>query len=270
MTGADHASAIGQGERCLQGRQSRNRHEYWSLLGGCGDKVGDLGQFFTEQLLPGLLAVEHELLLFAAFWFVVSAIDEAAFDIGYLWLRLTGRLREPVIARDDETPELERRTALFVAAWREADVIGAMVAHALKAWPQERLALYVGCYVNDPETLAAAMKGAKGDPRVRIVVNERPGPTTKADCLNRLYAAMCRDEERSGMRFGTVVLHDAEDFVHPAALGLIDRNLREAAFVQLPVRPEPQAASPWVAGHYSDEFAESHAKSMVVRNAFGA
>ena len=232
--------------------------------------MGDLGQFFTEQLLPGLLAVEHELLLFAAFWFVVSAIDEAAFDIGYLWLRLTGRLREPVIARDDETPELERRTALFVAAWREADVIGAMVAHALKAWPQERLALYVGCYVNDPETLAAAMKGAKGDPRVRIVVNERPGPTTKADCLNRLYAAMCRDEERSGMRFGTVVLHDAEDFVHPAALGLIDRNLREAAFEQLPVQPEPQAAYTWVAGHYSDEFAESHAKSMVVRNAFGA
>jgi adsorption protein B len=59
---------------------------------------------------------------------------------------LTGRLREPVIARDAETPELERLTAVFVAAWQEADVIGAMIAHTLKAWPQRRMALYVGCY----------------------------------------------------------------------------------------------------------------------------
>jgi len=90
----------------------------------------------TEQVLPALLAVEHELLLFASFWFIVGALDEAAFDLGYLWLRLTGRLREPAVAREDETPELERRTAVFVAAWREADVIGAMIAHTLKAWPQ--------------------------------------------------------------------------------------------------------------------------------------
>lgn len=130
--------------------------------------------------------------------------------------------------------------------------------------------LYVGCYANDPETLTAAMKGAKGDPRVRIVVNDRPGPTTKADCLNRIYAALCHDEDRTRTRFGSIVLHDAEDFVHPAALALIDRHLRSAAFVQLPVRPEPQAASLWVAGHYGDEFAEAHAKSMVVRNAIGA
>lgn len=224
----------------------------------------------AEQVLPGLVSVEHELLLFAAFWFIVSAVDEAAFDLGYLWLRLTGRLREQVIARDSETPELERMTAVFVAAWQEADVIGAMIAHTLKVWPQRRMALYVGCYANDPETLAAAMKSAKGDARVRIVVNERPGPTTKADCLNRLYAALCRDEERCGERFRSVILHDAEDFVHPAALALIDCNLRDAAFVQLPVRPEPQAGSHWIAGHYSDEFAESHAKSMVVRSAMGA
>ena len=87
----------------------------------------------TGQVLPGLLAAEHELLLFAAFWFIVSALDEAAFDIGYLWLRLTGRLREQVIARGAETPELERLTAVFVAAWQEADVIGAMISHTLKA-----------------------------------------------------------------------------------------------------------------------------------------
>lgn len=224
----------------------------------------------TGQLLPALLAVEHELLLFAAFWFIIGALDEAALDIGYLWLRFTGRLREPLVAPDAESAELRGKAAVFVAAWQEADVIGAMISHTIKAWPQRRMTLYVGCYGNDPATLAAAMKAAAGDPRVRIVVNDRPGPTTKADCLNRLYAALCRDEERSGGRYRSIVLHDAEDMVHPAALALIDRHLDEAAFVQLPVRPEPQASSRWIAGHYGDEFAEAHAKSMVVRGAIGA
>ena len=89
----------------------------------------------TGQVLPGLLAVEHELLLFAAFWFIVSALDEAALDLGYLWLRATGRLREPTVAQGEEAPELEKHTAVLVAAWQEADVIGAMIAHTLKAWP---------------------------------------------------------------------------------------------------------------------------------------
>jgi bacteriophage N4 adsorption protein B len=232
--------------------------------------VGGLEQIVSGQLLPALLAIEHELLLFAAFWFIVGAIDEAALDLSYLWLRFTGRLREARVALGDEAAPLRGRAAVLVAAWQEADVIGAMIAHTLKAWPHAGMTLYVGCYANDPATLATAMKGAGGDRRVRIVVNDRPGPTTKADCLNRLYAALCRDEDRWGERYRSVVLHDAEDMVHPAALSLIDRTLAEVGFVQLPVRPEPQAASRWIAGHYGDEFAEAHAKSMVVRSKIGA
>jgi len=58
--------------------------------------------------------------------------------------------------------------------------------------------------------------------------------------------------------------------VDPAALGLLDAALAEADFVQLPVRPEPQPHSRWVAGHYCEEFAEAHAKAMVVRDALAA
>jgi adsorption protein B len=105
---------------------------------------------------------------------------------------------------------------------------------------------------------------------VRLVVHDADGPTTKADCLNRLYLALGMDEARTGQDYASVILHDAEDMVHPAALTVIDRMLRQVDFVQLPVRPEPQASSPWIAGHYSDEFAESHAKSLVFRDAIGA
>ncbi|MFX8079166.1 hypothetical protein ABTK74_20480, partial [Acinetobacter baumannii] len=79
------------------------------------------------------------------------------------------------------------------------------------------------------------------DPRLRIVVHDCAGPTTKADCLNRLYGALRDDEARQAFRARGIVLHDAEDMVHPAGLMLLDRGLDEADFVQLPVRPEPQA-----------------------------
>ena len=113
------------------------------------------------------------------------------------------------------------------------------------------------------------MAGTHRDPRVRLVVHECDGPTTKADCLNRLYAAMEADERRSGTRYRMILQHDAEDMVDPAALGLLDAALERADFVQLPVLPTPQPASRWIGSHYCEEFAEAHAKAMVVRGALG-
>lgn len=226
--------------------------------------------FDLPQLLVGLQRLEHELLLFAAFWFILGALDELAVDIYWLWLRLTRRAEDPRLPRGYEHRPLTGRAAVLVPAWQEAEVIGAMIGHTLRAWVQQDFTLFVGCYCNDPETLSRAMAAAGGDPRVRLVVHDREGPTTKADCLNRVYGALCAEEERSGRSYTSIILHDAEDMVHPAALSVIDRVLDEVDFVQLPVRPEPQPASHWIAGHYSDEFTESHAKSLVVRDALGA
>ncbi len=220
--------------------------------------------------VDALRLAEHELLVFAAFWFTIGALDELAIDAVWLWLRATGRVREESLPPGYEARPLVGRLAVMVPAWREPDVIGEMIAHTLAAWPQPNLTLYVGCYRNDAATLAAAIIGAHGDPRVRLVVHDRAGPTTKADCLNRLYAAMVADERRSSRDFTGVVLHDAEDMVHPAALAVIDNTLEANDYVQLPVRPEPQSRSPWIAGHYSDEFTEAHAKTLVVRDALGA
>ncbi|MBW8755587.1 MAG: glycosyltransferase, partial [Sphingomonadales bacterium] len=225
------------------------------------------GITILPQVLDWLQLAEHELLLFASFWFIVSAVDELAVDGIWAWLRLTGRARDRHLPQGYEMRPLSGRAAVLVPAWHEHQVIGDMIAHTLQAWPHEALTLYVGCYRNDPATLAAAMAAAPDDPRVRLVINDRAGPTTKADCLNRLYAALATDEARSGEPFSSIVLHDAEDMVHPAALAVIDRALAEVDFVQLPVRPEPQPDSPWIAGHYTDEFTEAHAKALVVRDA---
>lgn len=229
-----------------------------------------VGGLSLDLLIGSLQFVQNELMVFAVFWFVIGAIDELAIDLVWFWLRLTGRARTPRLPADAVPDPIGAPIALFLPAWCEADVIGTTVAHTLRTWPQANLRVYVGSYVNDPETLQAVRAGAGDDPRVHPVVIERPGPTTKADCLNQLHTAMLADERREGIRFSGVILQDAEDMVHPAALPLVVRALAEADFVQLPVRPEPQRHSPWVAGHYCDEFTEAHAKIMVVRDALGA
>ena len=220
--------------------------------------------------LEWLALVERELLLFAAFFFLIGAVDEFAMDLAWAWLRLTGRAKTMRVDRAalDGRP-LAGPVAVFIPAWREEGLIAATVAHTLAAWPQERLRLYVGCYRNDPATVEAVMAGAGSDPRVRLVVHGRNGPTTKADCLNRLYAALEADERRSGIGYRMIVLHDAEDAVDPAALALLDAAMDEADFVQTPVLPEPQRASRFVGSHYCEEFAEAHGKALVVRSALG-
>lgn len=221
--------------------------------------------------LEWLALVEHELLLFSAVFFLVGAIDEFAVDLVWIWLRLTGRARCGRIDRREarERP-LAGPAAVLIPAWHEDQVIGFTVAHALSAWPQAGLRLYVGCYRNDPATAEAVERGGAGDPRVRLVVVERDGPTTKADCLNALYAALEEDERASGREFRLVVLHDAEDMVDAAALGLFDRAIEEVDFVQLPVLPEAQRSSRLVGSHYCDEFVEQHGRVMVVRAALAA
>lgn len=209
-------------------------------------------------------------MLFAGLFFLLGVVDELAIDLIWLWLRLTGRARTERISPHEELTPLAGGAAVFIAAWREASVIGATVRHALTAWPHERMRLYIGCYRNDAATIEAVLAAAQDDPRLRLVIHGRDGPSTKADCLNRLYLALEEDELRSGRRARMVVVHDAEDMVDPAALSLLDRYIEAANLVQLPVLPHPLAKSRWVASHYCEEFAEAHGKAMVVRDALRA
>ena len=219
-----------------------------------------------------LAVLQREFLLFAGVFFLVGALDDFAVDLCWLWLRLRGRASTPKFDRDIlQKQALHGPVAVFVPAWDEAQVLAITIGHMLHAWPQESLRLYIGVYDNDPATHDAAMKGAGDDPRVRVVTLDVPGPSTKADCLNRLFAALRDDERRTGRTFSSVLFHDAEDMVDPAGLGLLDRAVGGgAAFAQLPVEPMPQCGRDWLGSHYCEEFAEAHGKAMVVRGALGA
>jgi len=219
-------------------------------------------------LFGGLEIIMREAGLFAAAGFLLLGLSDLAVDLIWIRLALRGRGEPPLAVSDLPPPLSPAPLAVFVPAWDEAAVIGAMLRAALNAWAGEDVRIFVGCYANDPETIAAVR--AVRDDRVALVVGTVPGPTTKADCLNVLWDAMLEEERRAGRRFKAVVLHDAEDVVHPLALRLFATLVERWDFVQLPVRPLPDPGSRWIAGHYLDEFAESHGKELIVRQALGA
>jgi adsorption protein B len=215
----------------------------------------------------------HELMLFSVVGFVIGGADDLLIDL--IWMCRTVTRRTIIYRRqagaNSATLPLARspgRTVIFVPAWDEGSVIGPMLAHAMSAFAEQDYRIYVGCYPNDPATLAVV--GSIASPHVRMVIGRADGPTTKAGCLNTLWQALVADELAEGWQAKSIVLHDAEDVVHSAELRVFDRLIERFDFVQLPVLPLVDTGSRWIGGHYIDEFAEAHGKMIVVREAIGA
>jgi len=233
-----------------------------------------------EPAFAGAALLRNELLLFAGVGLLIGGIDDLLLDLIYgirrLWRSLAVYSRFPRMTAPDLPPAgAAGPIAVFIPAWDEAGVIGDMLRGCLAAWREDDVQLFVGAYPNDAATIDAICRAMadmadQGETRLTLVVNHRPGPTTKADCLNQLWAAMRRWEAATGREMLAVVLHDAEDVVHPDAMRLIGLLAPRFALVQLPVLPLVSRGSRWVSGHYCDEFAEAHGKALLTREALGA
>jgi adsorption protein B len=214
-----------------------------------------------------------ELALFAGAGFLIFAINDVLVDLIYfsrrLWRSLTVYSRYP---RSFGSYFVFRKNpgffAILVPAWDESAVIASMLKSTLHRLDYDDYRIFVGQYRNDPATAAAIASVV--DDRIEPVVVDEVGPTTKADCLNHLYDALVAHETATGRSAKAVVLHDAEDVVHPFELRVFDGLIERAALIQLPVQPLPDPGSRWISGHYCDEFAEAHIKELVVREAIGA
>jgi adsorption protein B len=233
----------------------------------------------TTDAIAAIDATARELALFAAVGFLIGGIDDLVIDL--IWLARAAWRRIAIYSRHARADAAtlppaghDGRLVLFVAAWQEEAVIGAMVATALDRFRHPDWRIYVGCYPNDPGTIAAVNSAAAGDPHVRLVIGDAPGPTTKAGCLNWLWQALLADEQATGAPVKAVILHDAEDIVHADELTVYDTLIERFDLVQLPVEPVvvrgEGIAAALVSGHYCGEFAEAHGKQVVVREAVGA
>jgi adsorption protein B len=220
-----------------------------------------------------LTRIAAELALFAGIGFLLFAANDLAVDIIYFYRRAWRAARiysrfPRAFASELTSAGTTGFMAILVPAWDEAAVISSMLRASLKRIEHPNYQIFVGYYRNDPATAAAVASIV--DYRIESVLVEADGPTTKAHCLNHLYDALIAYEAATGEMAKAVVLHDAEDVVHPLELGLFDGLIDRAGVIQLPVLPLIDPASNWISGHYCDEFAEAHAKEMVVREAVGA
>jgi len=226
-----------------------------------------------------LAGARAELALFASIGFLLFGIEHLLFD--WLWLGRTGWRAATVYRRHDRAtmatlapPVAPGRFAVLIGAWDESAVIGQTLATALERWDAAEYRIYIATYPNDTATIAAIesvrSRSLWATAHLRIVPGDRPGPTTKAEALNRAFTAMTEDEAATGRRYKGIVLHDAEDFVSPHELALFDVLIERFALVQIPVRPLKRPGHPGIAGHYLDEFAEAHGLQLVIREAIGA
>ena len=202
-------------------------------------------------------------------YLILSGLDDLAVDLIWWWHWTLDR--PPTPTPDELRNETERQTAIFVPLWHEHQVIEQMLAHNVGTLQYLRYTFFVGVYPNDPLTGEAAARAAARFVNVRIARVPHPGPTSKGDCLNWIYQQMQLDEELQGIRYETVITHDAEDMIHPQALRWINHFAgRGFDFVQIPVLALQTPLLAMTHGIYCDEFAEIHTRDMAVRTHLGA
>ncbi|HTX03351.1 MAG TPA: glycosyl transferase family protein, partial [Candidatus Acidoferrales bacterium] len=207
----------------------------------------------------------------SAVLFAVMGIDDALLDVAYWvhrWYRwLVARHYSPLTLEQLREKE-QQRVAIFIPCWQEHDVVDKMVELACSSIQYAHYDLYIGVYPNDPLTMEKAKQVAEQFPRVQVVINALDGPTTKAQNLNQMWAAMLQRE--GGQPYAIVVLHDVEDVIHPLSLQLYNYLIPRRDMVQLPVFPLERPWNKWTAWTYADEFAENHLKDLVARETFGS
>ncbi|MEJ8862642.1 cyclic di-3',5'-guanylate-activated glycosyltransferase NrfB [Pseudomonas jessenii] len=222
---------------------------------------------FFAYVLFGLkyLAITLALLMF------ILGLDDLFIDLVYWTRKLIRRWR--IYEKFDRADEQrlysigEKPLAIMVPAWNEVGVVGEMARLAASTIDYENYQIFVGTYPNDAETQADVDAVCLHYPNVHKVVCARPGPTSKADCLNNVIDAILRFENDAKIQFAGFILHDAEDVISPMELRLFNYLLPAKDLIQIPVYPYAPEWHGFTAGHYVDEFAENHGKDVIVREA---
>lgn len=202
---------------------------------------------------------------------LISALDDLFFDLWYwtrrLYRRFTiERVRTPLTVEQLHQRD-EQPIAIMIPSWLEQDVIAQMIEDMVAVVDYHHYHIFVGTYVNDPATIAEVERMRVRYKQLHRVEVPHGGPTCKADCLNWVVKAIFAHEAAAGVPFAGVVLHDSEDVLHPLELKFFNYLLPRKDMIQLPVASLEREWFELVAGTYMDEFAESHAKDMMVREA---
>ncbi len=240
-----------------------------AFIGGLQDWMADPA---TRQGLGEAMRAYWTVLswatVYAALMIFVSSVDDTFLDLYFWVLSLQNFLTRP-FRRIPSVEALrampEKRLAILIPAWQEADVIARMVDHTIEELDYTAYDIFIGVYPNDAATIRETDALVARHPNVHRANVGHPGPTSKADCLNWIVQNALAREAETGKRYDAFVMHDSEDVIHPLSFKVMNAWLDRADMVQLPVLSMPRPWNALVAGHYMDEFAEWHSKDLVAR-----
>ncbi|MEM6645393.1 MAG: glycosyl transferase family protein, partial [Bacteroidota bacterium] len=203
--------------------------------------------------------------------YLISGLDDVMFDLVYWTRRLFKRDTFAAIPVSELLAQPEQRAAIFVPAWQEDGVIEDMLRYNTGIIQYRNYDIFVGTYPNDLATQARVDAAAVDLPNVIKVVTPDPGPTTKADNLNAMLATLREREQQLGIRYDFVLLHDAEDILHPFEMKLVNYHLLKGTgdMIQTPILPVPTPLRRLTTGTYMDQFSETQTKDLHVRSWVG-
>ena len=211
------------------------------------------------------------MLLGVAIIFAFFRIDDVLFDLIFWvsWLkRWQIRRRYAPFSPSDLMAAVEQRVAIFIPCWHESEIVDKMLEYASRHINYRRYDILIGVYPNDESTVDKVRSAARRYRGVHAVINDIPGPTTKAQNLNSIYRAMKRIEGDDP--FSIVLIHDVEDVIHPLSLRLYNHLIPGKQMVQIPVFPLERRWTSSISWTYADEFARSHLKDMILRERLGS
>ncbi|MSM84255.1 phage adsorption protein NrfB [Escherichia coli] len=201
----------------------------------------------------------------------ISGLDDFFIDVVYWVRRIKRKLsvyrRYPRMSYRELYKPDEKPLAIMVPAWNETGVIGNMAELAATTLDYENYHIFVGTYPNDPDTQRDVDEVCARFPNVHKVGCARPGPTSKADCLNNVLDAITQFERSANFAFAGFILHDAEDVISPMELRLFNYLVERKDLIQIPVYPFEREWTHFTSMTYIDEFSELHGKDVPVREA---
>ncbi|SMP71700.1 glycosyl transferase family protein [Noviherbaspirillum suwonense] len=210
-------------------------------------------------------------MLLVGLCFLISGLDDLFIDICYACRNLYRRLvilpKCNALSEQRLREKEEQWIAIMVPAWDESAVIRPMLENTLRVLDYTNYRIFIGTYPNDLETQREVDLVREGNIQVHRITTPHDGPTNKADCLNWIYQGIHLYEKSHGMKFEIFVMQDCEDVIHPLCYRLFNYLIPRKDMVQLPVQSLETKWYQLTGGHYMDEFAQSHYKDMVVREA---
>lgn len=208
--------------------------------------------------------------------YILMGLDDFIWDIIALYYK---RKRKDVVLNMQEISDTPYKLlAVIIGAWKEDNVIEDVIHNFLEStiYPKSMYHIFLGVYPNDEATILAVKRLTALYTNVHLIINEKNGPTSKAQNVNHVIRQISKFETERSWKFSAYTIHDAEDVVHPYELKITNSLITRYPALQFPVFPlikKPNFMNFFpniTSSTYADEFAENHLFTMVNRDILGA